>query len=144
MLSTFEEYEITDDPTRIDLDAVCDFLGRSYWAKNRERCTILRSMTNAISFGVYRDGRQVGFARVVTDGAVMYWLGDVWVAEAHRGRGLGKALIDAVVTDPRLAGLVGILSTQDAHTLYERFGFFRERERFMVRLPAATPTSAQA
>lgn len=75
---------------------------------------------------------------MVTDSAVMYWLGDVWVREDHRGRGLGKELVRVVVEDLRFAGLVGILSTQDAHGLYEKLGFKREPLRFMYRFPVTS------
>lgn len=140
MQKSFEDYEISDDPTRIELDAVSGFLGRSYWAANRSRDAIAQTIGNSLCFGAYQGAKQVAFARVVTDSAVMYWLCDVWVAEDHRGRGLGKALIEAIVTDPRLSGLAGILATQDAHELYERYGFKREGQRFMYRL-AAPPTT---
>ncbi len=135
MLKIFEGYEISDDPQRLDLDAVCRFLSRSYWAAQRARSAIARTIETSLCFGAYRGASQVAFARVVTDGAVMYWLCDVWVEEEHRGRGLGQALTDTIVTDPRLAGLAGILATQDAHALYERFGFKRDGQRFMFRLP---------
>lgn len=145
MLHRYQEYELSDASDRIDLEAVCSFLSRSYWAARRSRETIARTIANSICFGAYHQGEQVAFARVVTDGAVIYWLGDVWVREDHRGRGLGKELVRVVTEDPRLHGLVGILSTQDAHGLYEKLGFKREPLRFMYRFPvtsAAQPSHA--
>lgn len=142
MLHHFKEYEISDDLDRISLDAVCTFLSRSYWAAKRRRDTIARSIASSLCFGAYHGGEQVAFARVVTDGAVMFWLGDVWVREDHRGCGLGKELVRVVVEDPRFADLVGILSTQDAHALYEKIGFKREPERFMYRFPVTSSPRA--
>jgi predicted N-acetyltransferase YhbS len=136
MHQQFQEYEISDDPSRLQLDVIAAFLARSYWAATRDRDTIERSLRNSIGFGAYRDGHQVAFARVVTDAAVMFWLCDVFVAEEQRGRGLGKALTRAVLEDPRLTGLAGVLATKDAHSLYEQFGFRRDGDRLMFRLPA--------
>jgi len=88
-----------------------------------------------LPFGVYRDGEQVGFARIVTDYATFAWLADVYVLEAHRGHGLGKALVEAVVEHPAVSALPRILlATADAHRLYEQYGFvpLRGDERFMA------------
>lgn len=147
----FHEYELTDDPTRLEPDLVCGFLARSYWASERGRDVILRSIGNSICYGAYHAGQQVAFARVVTDQAVMFWLCDVFVAEEHRGRGLGTKLVEVILGDPRLKGLTGLLATRDAHSLYERFGFRRDGQRLMFRPPfpvdggnphAATPNRA--
>ena len=83
-----------------------------------------RSIDNSLCFGLYEGDEQVGFARVVTDAATFAWLGDVFVLPDHRGRGLGKRLIEAVMAHPDLQGLRKfMLATADAHSLYERFGF---------------------
>ena len=86
-------------------------------------------------FGAYHGGKQVGFARVVTDRATMYWLCDVFIAEEYRGKGLGKRLIRCIVECDELQDLVGILGIRDAHGLYEQFGFKRDQNRFMRRAP---------
>jgi GNAT superfamily N-acetyltransferase len=118
-------YLISTDPERLDLDAIFAYLsGESYWARGRPRSQIVAGIENSIPFGVYLDGEQVGFARIVTDYATFGWLADVYVLAAHRGQGLGKALIEAVIQHPEVAALPRIvLATADAHTLYERYGF---------------------
>lgn len=146
MQKTFDEYLISDEPARIDLEQVCRFLAGSYWAAKRPRSVIQHTLGTSLCFGAYRGNEQVAFARVVTDHAVMYWLCDIWVAPDHRGRGLGTALVRAIVEDPRLVDLAGILATQDAHALYEKFGYKRDGQRFMYRfpMPATAPVIASA
>ena len=133
------EYEISTDPARLDRVLVHRFLSEeSYWARGRAREVTERSIEGALPFGVYLGGEQVGFARVVTDGATFAWLADVFVVRAHRGRGLGKHLVQTVLEHPELRGVRRwVLGTADAHDLYRRFGF-RETApgRFMVREPA--------
>lgn len=125
-------YTISDDRNLLQIERVQDLFSRSYWAAERPLDTIARSIEHSICYGVYHDGAQVGFARAVTDYATVFWLCDVIIDNNHCGRGLGKALVAAIVEDPRLAGLTGILGTRDAHSLYERFGFARDTEgRFM-------------
>ena len=131
------DYVVSDEAGRIDPEAVRSFLAKSYWAERRSAEAIRKSLGASLCFGVYLEGTQVGFARAVTDGAVMYWLCDVWIEEGHRGKGLGVALVETVVSHPALAPLVGILATRDAHGLYARFGFERDGERFMRRKPAS-------
>ena len=120
------EYMISDERARLDLDVVHGFLSReSYWARGRSRERVERSIEHSLPFGVYRaDGRQVGFARVVTDRATFAWLADVFVVPEERGRGLSKWLVECVLAHPELQGLRRwILATRDAHGLYRRYGF---------------------
>ncbi len=121
----FNGYKLTDDPAEMDPETVCALLHASYWAAERPREVILQSMENSLCFGVWKDGRQVAFARVVTDSATMFWLGDLIVDEAHRGHGLGKAFVEFILSSEKLRGLNGILTTRDAHSLYEKFGFIK-------------------
>lgn len=118
-------YTISDDPARIDVDAVHTFLSGSYWAGGIPRETVARAVKNSLFFGVYApDSAQVGLARVVSDYATFAWLADVYVLDAHRGRGLAKALMRAIASHPRLQGLRRFqLVTRDAHGLYAQFGF---------------------
>ena len=129
-------YLISTDPGRLDLDAIFEYLsGESYWAKGRPRDQVVRGIENSLPFGVYRGDEQVGFARIVTDYATFAWLADVYVLEGHRGQGLGKALIEAVVEHPAVSPLPRVvLATLDAHGLYERYGFehLQGDERFMA------------
>ena len=115
---------VSTDPGRLDLDLIHGFLSQTYWARGIPRELVERALRNSICFGLYEGERQVGFARVVTDEATFAYLADVFVVESHRGRGLAKILIAAVVADPRLQGLRRwMLATRDAHRLYAGFGF---------------------
>jgi GNAT superfamily N-acetyltransferase len=119
-------YAISADPGRIDVDFVHRYLSEeSYWARGVPRELVARSIANSLCFGLYGpDGRQAGFARVVTDRASFAWLADVFVDDRHRGRGLGKALVATLLRHPELQGLRRfMLSTADAHGLYTPFGF---------------------
>lgn len=124
--SSHEGYLLSDDPARLDLEVIHGYLAReSYWAQHIPREVVARALEHSLGIGVYApDGAQVGLARVVTDFATYAWLCDVFVLEAHRGHGLGKALIQMVVSHPRLQGLRRFaLATKDAHGLYAQFGF---------------------
>jgi len=119
-----DDLEISTDPERIDIDVVWRFLSTSYWAQGRSRETVMRSIANSIAFGAYTSGRQVAFARVITDQAVFGYLADVFVVPDLRGRGISKALMQEILTHPTIAGLrLILLRTRDAHGLYEQFGF---------------------
>jgi len=120
------ELEISTERARQDVDAIHAYLTRSYWAEGITRERVARSLERSLCFGLFDGARQIGFARVVTDAATFAYLGDVYVLEDYRGRGLGKRLIDAVRAHPDLADLRRfVLWTRDAHGLYEQFGFAR-------------------
>jgi GNAT superfamily N-acetyltransferase len=126
--------EISTDPARLDPGAIHAYLSRSYWAAKIPREIVARSIANSLCFGVYDAGRQVGFARVVTDRATYAYLADVYILESHRGRGLGVRLMEQVMAHPDLQGLRRWgLVTQDAHGLYRKFGFepLAHPERYM-------------
>lgn len=129
--------EISTDPQRLDMDVIHRFLSeRSYWAEGRPLEVTQRALANSLCFGVYSDGQQIAFARVVTDYATFAWLADVFVLEAYRGRGVGKALLMAVLDHPDLRDMRRmLLATRDAHTLYAQFDFapMDNPDRFMVR-----------
>jgi GNAT superfamily N-acetyltransferase len=118
------DYTISTDPARLDLAAVHDFLTHSYWAEAIPIEIVARSIENSLPFGIYQGERQVGFARVVTDRATFAYIGDVFVLEEFRGRGLSKWLMETMIGHPELQGLRRwILATADAHGLYRQFGF---------------------
>lgn len=127
--------ELDDDPGRIDVAAVHDYLANhSYWAEGRPFAVVERLVREAQRVvGVYDDGRQVGFARAFTDGASLVYLADVYVLPEYRGRGLGVELVRAMIEDGPFAQLRWILHTRDAHGLYRKVGFGEPSERVMER-----------
>jgi GNAT superfamily N-acetyltransferase len=118
-------YTVSTDPSRLDVDMIHRFLSEeSYWAKGRTREVTERAIANSYPFGVYLDGEQVAFARVVTDTITFAWLADVFVVPEHRGDGVGKLLVRSVLSDERFRGMKRwFLGTADAHELYRQFGF---------------------
>jgi GNAT superfamily N-acetyltransferase len=118
-------FEVDTDQARLDLDVIHGFLRTAYWSTGVPREVVERSVRHSIAFGLYApDGRQAGFARVVSDRAVFAYLGDVFVLREWRGRGLGVWLVECVLAHPDLQGLRRWhLATADAHELYRRFGF---------------------
>ena len=126
MLTTLDGgYEISDDPARLDFDAMHAYLSRSYWVPGISMEMVRQSAAGALCFGLYApDGPQIGFARVVTDKVRFAYLSDVYVLEDHRGRGLGKALVGAVMAHPDVRSVHRmLLHTRDGHGLYRLFGF---------------------
>jgi GNAT superfamily N-acetyltransferase len=118
------EYIISTDKTRLDLAAVHGFLKDSYWAAGVPERVVRRSVEGSLIFGVYRSEEQAGFARVVTDHATFAYLADVYILEEHRGRGLGKWLMEVILSHPELQGIRRwMLATRDAHDLYREYGF---------------------
>ncbi len=129
-----DHIEIDTDKGRLDVPLIHGFLTNSYWAKGIPIDVVRRSIEGSLCFGIYEEGRQVGFARVVSDRATFAYLADVFVLESHRGQGLSKKLMAAIVAHPPLQHLRRwLLATQDAHGLYEQFGFrpLAIPERFM-------------
>lgn len=130
-------YEIDDDRDRVDIDMVHRYLSEeAYWVPGRDRITIerlVRESTRVI--GAYRGDEQVGFARVISDGTSVAWLGDVFVLAEHRGKGLGEELVREAVEHPEHRDVQWFLSTRDAHALYAKFGFEPASDRTMVRSP---------
>jgi GNAT superfamily N-acetyltransferase len=128
-------FEVDDDRARIDVEAVHDFVSNhSYWAPGRareEQERLVREAQRVV--GVYHEGRQIGFARAVSDGASVTYLADVYVLPEYRGRGLGVELIREMVENGPYADKHWILHTADAHALYEKFGFGPPSERVMER-----------
>jgi GNAT superfamily N-acetyltransferase len=121
---SLQSYRISTDPRLFDLQAIHAYLTRSYWAQGISRDVVARSIAASLSFGLFEDDAQIGFARVISDRTTFAYLADVYVLESYRGRGLGKWLIEVVMSHPDLQGLRRfVLATRDAHGLYEKFGF---------------------
>ena len=129
------DFLISTDRGRMNLDVIHGFLTNCYWAKGIPREVVSRSIEHSLCFGVYDgSGAQIGFARVVSDFATVGYLGDVFVLESHRGRGLSKWLMECIMRHPALQNLRRwILLTRDAHGLYAQFGFttVKAPERYM-------------
>lgn len=131
------EYLVSTDPARLDAAAVHAFLTTAYWCEGIPLSLVEKALANSLCFGVYhRDKDQVGLSRVVTDYATYAYLCDVYVLEAHRGKGLGHWMVGCVMTHPELQNLRRFtLATRDAHGIYAAFGFARPTmpERQMER-----------
>jgi len=129
-----DDYELDDDPSRIDRAAVHAYLTRSYWAEGRPREVQDALIDNAARVvGVFKDGAQIGFSRTISDGHVQSYLADVYVLEEHRGRGLGVELVRFSVEEGPLARTKWYLHTRNAHDLYRKFGFTEPSERALER-----------
>ncbi len=130
-------FEFDDDPARVDLPELHRFLStESYWARGRPRETVDRLVREAQRIvGLYRDGRLVGFCRAVTDGVAFVYLADVYVLPEFRGRGLGVELVREMIENGPYADRKWLLHTEDAHGLYEKFGFAAPDRKVMERLP---------
>ena len=119
-----DQFIISDDPARLDMKTICDFLSHAYWADKRPQDVIERSIQYSLNFGVYEENRQIGFARVVTDRAIFAYLCDVFIHEEYRGQSLGKWMMECILAHPDLQGMKRwCLLTRDAHGLYKQFGF---------------------
>ena len=116
-------------------EEIVRLLRMTYWADKRPAEQIEASVRNSACYGIYLEGEEqlVDFARVISDYATTYYLCDVVIDEAYRGRGLGTALVSHIVSLPALAGLRGVLITRDAHALYRKFGFEVLNDRAMVK-----------
>lgn len=128
-------YELDDDPGRVDIPAVYDYLANeSYWAKGRPLDVITRLIREADRVvGLYHDGAQVGFCRAHTDGVTLAYLADVYVLPEHQGRGLGTALVTEMVEGAAFADIKWVLHTSDGHGLYRKLGFGEPSFKLMER-----------
>ena len=129
------DFRIVEGADAMRVEDVARLLGMTYWADKRPLSQIEKSMRHSSCYGIYVDGEEklAGFARVISDFATTYYLCDVIVDEAYRGRGLGRALVAHIESRPEFAGLRGILITRDAHGLYEKFGYAVLNGRAMVK-----------
>jgi GNAT superfamily N-acetyltransferase len=132
---TMGPYRISTDSSQLQVDVIHRYLSEeSYWARGIPMDLVVTSIQHSLCFGMYDGEDQIGFARVVTDFARYAYLCDVFVLPEYRGQGLGKWLVETVVSHPSLARLAVItLSTRDAHGLYAQYGFqpLRSPERHM-------------
>lgn len=119
------DYLISTDPARLDLPFIHHFLStEAYWCLGISFERVLRSVENSLNFGLYHQGRQIGFERVITDYSTIAYLGDVFIMEEYRGRGLSSWLMETVMSHPELQDFRRwILLTRSAHGLYKKYGF---------------------
>lgn len=140
--------DLDDDKARLDIGRIHGWLEGSYWSPGIARDTVERAIAGSHCLGAYDVERgQVGYARAITDHATFAWLADVWVDEAMRGQGLGKAMVRWFVDHPRFAGIRRFaLVTADAHGVYADVGFkaLMRPERYMERLSAQATALLQA
>jgi ribosomal protein S18 acetylase RimI-like enzyme len=132
----FENYELSDDATRLDLERVCELLRDTYWAADRSREQIALSLRHSLCFGVFHCGRQVGLARVLTDQGSSSYLCDVVIDPEHRSRGLGAWLMHSILGHPAVVRTRMLLVTRDAQEFYRRVGFATHPYECMVRAEA--------
>jgi GNAT superfamily N-acetyltransferase len=139
----FGEFELDDDPARVDRDAVWRFLStEAYWARWRRRDDVDRQIDGAWRVvAAYGSGRTVAFARAISDGVAFAYLADVFVDPTVRGHGLGVALVRFMIDDGPGSGFRWTLHTLDAHGLYQRFGFTPPDATYLERrgTPPASP-----
>jgi N-acetylglutamate synthase-like GNAT family acetyltransferase len=132
-------FRISDNKDDMDIDAIHDYLSRSYWAKDVPKSVMIKAIENSLCFAVLAvdtsgDEKQVGFARLITDSATFAYLADVYILEEYRGNGLSKQMMQQIIDHPQLQGLRRImLATRDAHSLYAQYGFteLTDKKMFM-------------
>jgi GNAT superfamily N-acetyltransferase len=136
-----EGFVVSTDKSRLDVGVVHTFLSSSYWAAGIPEEEVARSIEHSLCFGLYgAGGEQVGFARVITDYTFLAYLADVFVLDSHRGRGLGKWLVEAVTSHPELRGIrKWMLATGDAHELYRKYGFSVPQQPEMLMEKVSVP-----
>ncbi len=116
--------EFDDNPARLDLERIHGWLASSYWSPGIERALVERAIAGSHPLGAYRDGKQVGFARTITDHATFAWIADVWIDEPVRGQGLGRQMVNWYIQHPEYAEIRRFaLTTKDAHGVYANLGF---------------------
>lgn len=129
-------FNISTDKARLNHEVIHRFLETAYWSPGIPKSVVDRAISHSLCFGLYQDSDQIGFARVVTDYTNHAYLCDLFVLEAYRGQGLGRWLVECIVTYPELQNIRRmLLATEDAHNLYREFGFqpLGEPHKFMEK-----------
>ncbi len=130
-----DEFTISDDLRRIQVEVVADLLAKTIWGHRRPRAVVEKLIHTSMCFSLFRRQEQLGFARVVTDYAVFSWLSDVVIKDGYRGRGLGAWLVECILEHPQISGTQFVLQTTDAAGLYKKFGF-QANEKLITRKPS--------
>jgi len=129
--------EISTDKDKLDVEMIHSYLTNSYWGKGRTKQEVKTTLENSLNFGVYLNGEQIGFARIVTDYVVFAYLLDVFVLPIYRGKGYSKRLMKEIVNYDQLNKVeTWFLMTKDAHGLYTQFGYEKlpNPEKMMIRI----------
>ena len=129
--------EISTDKSRLEIDMIHQFLKSSYWAKGRTIEDVQKSIDHSLCFGAYKDERQIGFSRIVTDYTVFAYIMDLFILPEYRAKGYSKQLMKAILEEPKLQKCkTWMLKTSDAHGLYKHFGFteLKHSEKVMERI----------
>jgi GNAT superfamily N-acetyltransferase len=133
-----DEFMISDDPKRVNLEIVADLLAKTYWGPKRSRPVVEKLIPKSFCFSLLRNGEQIGFARVVSDFTVFSWLSDLVIEDEYRGKGLGRWFLECILSHPQIGKTQFVLQTTHARVLYKKFGF-QESEKLMTRRPEANP-----
>jgi|SRR6185369_962017 len=120
-----EEFVLTDDAGRVDLEKTQSLLMDTHWGVRRPPHIVTQMLEHSLPFTLLHGGSQIGFGRVVSDFTVFSWVADIVIESKFRGRGLGKWMMACIKEHPRLRHTQLVLQTRDAHGLYERYGFSR-------------------
>lgn len=132
--------EVSTDKSRLDVSFIHQFLKDIYWTAGRTLEEVQTCIDHSFCFGIYQDGQQIGFARVITDYVVFAYVMDVFIEETYRGKGHASTLIEAMLREPQLSRVkIWRLATRDAHRVYEKFGFqlLAHPERMMEKIISA-------
>jgi GNAT superfamily N-acetyltransferase len=122
--STRRKYLISTDQRKLKFNLVCSEIKKQYWAKDLSFACIKKSIKNSRAYGLYYEGEQIGFAKVLSDQSRFAYLSDVFILEEYRGKGLAIFLIKSILNDPKLKHVAKwMLATKDAHNLYKKVGF---------------------
>jgi len=134
MRITHQEYVLSDEKGLLQPERILALLKETSWAGHYTLDTVRGTIENSLCMGVYHNERQIGYARCVTDYTTVFYLEDVVIDPAYRKKGLGKLLVKTILEHEAVCQLKGILVTDDAFSLYEPFGFKRDREIFMKKV----------
>ncbi|HPL62518.1 MAG TPA: GNAT family N-acetyltransferase [Syntrophales bacterium] len=131
------DFKISTEKDLLSVKEIHEFLTRNHGAVSRAAEEIEKSIENSLCFGMYCNGRQVGFARVISDFTTVYFLSDFFIMEEFRGKGLGKWMLECITGYSELKNLIGFLATRNAHGLYRKYGFrsLRDPRIMMLKVP---------
>ena len=128
------DFLITDDFHKVNLDITFQLLRKTYWGHRRSRDVVNKMLRHSLCFSLLHNNSQIGFARAVSDNTVFSWIDDFVIHPEHRGKGLGKWMLRCMIEHPKIRQTQMVLQTRDAHSLYEKYGF-KQKSILMTRSP---------